>query len=210
MARTNKHNTLSELSSILNHCQLSVVRYQFNIGIVIRQTLTLAESTRDAYIIASTANLESPKYRKSSVSPLFPGILNRLFNCAPLQFSSQLLGGLILCYNSLFLLPLLSSCSAPSCPGLRHGLRSALPVPRAPTSPFPLSFSLASQNVDMLLRQVSRCPRHHRRPPERALCASRTRIADLRLAGQQGTTIWLSSAAVLLVTLRPSRLVKRV
>lgn len=34
-------------------------------------------------------------------------------------------------------------------------------------------------------------------------------IADLRLAGQQVTTIWLSSVAVSPVTLRPSRPVKR-
>lgn len=34
-------------------------------------------------------------------------------------------------------------------------------------------------------------------------------IADIRLSGQQGITTWLSSAVVLLVTLPPSRLVRR-
>lgn len=148
------------------------------------------------------------KYRKSSVLSS-PGTLKHL-QLRTSSLSSQLFGGLIVCYNPLFLLPLPSSCSAPSCPGLRHGLRFALPVPRLPASLSPPSFSLASQNVDMLLRQVSASIYHHRGPPGGAPCASRTRIADLRLAGQQGTTIWSSSVAVLLVTLRPSRLVKRV
>lgn len=138
------------------------------------------ESTRPAYIREYG---ESSKYRKAQ------SFLSRTSNHPPthLNTSNSLVWRINCLCSSLRPFISLSSCSAPSSPGLRRGLPSATPARRLSlrlSLPPPCSWSVA-QSAVMHLRQVSYCLGCHHGVLGEIPCATRMRLLISGLPGNR-------------------------